>query len=91
MLGHLRIHGIFKGMHQPTKEFLDYIGRFNNNPKCACGCGLNVNLHGRKLQYNLFANDCVNKKRFKNPCCPEFYIFAGCSSDEVINNISTTQ
>jgi very-short-patch-repair endonuclease len=92
ILNHLHdVHGIKSNRENGlSKEFKNYL-KFCVNPKCACGCGKDVELHKRKLQFNLFANNCLNKKRFINPSCPEFHIFNGCSVEQTIRYISELQ
>jgi len=48
-------------------------------------------MHCRKLQYNLFAKDCRNAGRFRNPACPEFHLFNGKSAANTILEISRVQ
>jgi len=81
-------HGITR--HGTSKEFLQYISAFNK-PKCACGCGLEVELHNRKLEYNLFSKKCANSSRYRNPSCPEFHLFKGKNVQETINAIRLMQ
>lgn len=81
-------HGITR--HGTPELFTEYLLAFGV-PKCACGCGSSTSLHCRKLQYNLFADGCKNSSRFKNPSCPEFYLFNGKSVDETIDCIRAIQ
>ena len=58
-------HNITPGKrgNRPNKKFLKYIESNFGNPLCACGCGLKVKMHNRKLQFNLFSTKCKNKNR----------------------------
>ena len=94
ILSHLQAkHQISRGNRSDgiNGEFIDYINKYFGNPKCACGCGRVVNLQKRKLQFNLFSEDCKRKHRFMNPCCPEFYLFKGYSVDETVSSIIEQQ
>lgn len=79
--------------HRLSKQYLiDNILNKVDNPKCACQlCELNVSLHKRKLKFNLFADECPNKGKFKNPSCLEFYVFNGYDIDIAINKIRKIQ
>lgn len=87
-------HGITKGpRNKPfNNDFVEYVQNNFKNPLCACGCGKKTSLHNRKLKYNLFSENCVNKGRFNNPACAEFYIFRGEKDvDVILEKISTIQ
>ena len=71
--------------------FLDYLKTHFILPTCACGCGREVVLKKKGLILNLFSWECPNKRRFINPKFPEFYLFAGKSSDETIAAIGDLQ
>lgn len=94
ILSHLHDkHGINRGSRDagPSDGFRKYIDSYIGNPGCACGCGRKVDIHKRRLQFNLFADDCDNSRRFASPSCPEFYLFRGCSAQETIDAISKAQ
>lgn len=86
-------HGINRGSRKDgmSDKFYEYISKYYPNPKCACGCGLPVQIHKRRLHYNLFADGCANSSRYVNPCCPEFYLFKGLSVDDAIESITFLQ
>lgn len=82
-------------VHNITKkngEFAKYVQSHFDNPDCACGqCGLKTSLHCRRMEFKLFSDKCVNKQRFKNTSCLEYYIFRGISVDDAINHIQKRQ
>ncbi len=95
ILNHLHSkHKISRGsrIDGHTNEFKQYIETIAQNPLCACGCGQKVGIHKRKLKYNLFSPLCVNKGRFLNQACPEFYLFKGLDDvDDIISEIRKSQ
>jgi very-short-patch-repair endonuclease len=73
-------------------DVLSFLLNDINIPKCACQqCNNNVSLHGRKIQFNLFADKCLNKGNFKNPCRLEFYRFNDYNINNAINKIRKIQ
>jgi very-short-patch-repair endonuclease len=88
MLHLYNIHEISR--RTKTKDWIEYFAEFGV-PDCACGCGKKVQLHRRQLRYNLFAIDCSNSAKFRNPACPEFYLFKGLSVDDSIAAVRKIQ
>ena len=86
-------HSINKGSRAngPTSQFGQYVAKMFGNPRCMCGCGREVQLHKRKMQFNLFASSCPNKGAFNNPSCLEFHIFRGLSAEAAVDAVSEIQ
>ena len=74
------------------RSFNNYILNNFESPDCACGqCSLKVSLHCRRLEFNLFADSCPNKQRFKNVSCLEYYIFRGAKATEALEYLRERQ
>ena len=94
LISHLRYkHAIHRGSRNNMNvSYINYIKNYYKNPKCACGCGIDVLIHNRGKEYNLFADTCNNKNKYLNPACVEFYLFNGKTNEnEIITTISELQ
>ena len=82
------VHGISRRSN--PNEWLNYFSIFGI-PTCACGCNKPVQMHRRRLYYNLFADGCKTSSKYKNPACPELHLFRGRSIDDTIAAVRRVQ
>lgn len=85
------VHNIKRRSSEVGGDFGLYLKEHFPVPKCCCGCGKEVNLHTREFAYARFAKDCINKNRFRNPSCIEFYLDQDMSVDDAIIALSERQ
>lgn len=92
LMTHLHdVHGIKRRKSNIGGSFGEYLKDFFPVPKCCCGCGKDVNLHGREFGYALFAIGCNGMHRARNPACIEFYLHKNMSVDDAIIALSERQ